>query len=147
MKRLVLVYSVLVLCYGYCSFSLAQMLEPGTTVTSEIVGEEVTDTTTVITNETTGNILGPGGTGIVAPRYESDMDQDWGGIGSASMPNCNSIFGTGTCGKGTSNTHTTFQQYVDVSQFHIKEGGALAWDLDFYHSLIIYYNGKRAEFH
>jgi len=134
MKRLVLVYLVLVLCYGYCSFSLAQMLEPGTTVTSEIVGEEVTDTTTVITNETTGNILGPGGTGIVAPRYESDMDQDWGGIGSASMPNCNSIFGTGTCGKGTSNTHTTFQQYVDVSQFHIKEGGALAWDLDFYHS-------------
>ena len=132
MKRLVLVYSVLVLCYGYCSFSLAQMLEPGTTVTSEIVGEEVTDTTTVITNETTGNILGPGGTGIVANRYEGDMDLDWGGKNSASMlGSCE--FNTGTCAKGTSSA-TTFEQTVQISDFYaIKEGGALAWELDFLH--------------
>ena len=142
MKKLAWVYLAFLVCYGYCSSSLAQLLEEGsttvTTVETEDLGEghvdTYTSTTTTITNETTDNILGPNGTGIVSSRYESDMDLDWGGIGSASMPNCNSIFGTGTCGKGTSNSHTTFQQTVDVSQFHIKDGGALSWDLDFYHS-------------
>ncbi len=45
---------------------------------------------------------------------------DWGGIGSASMPNCPSQFsGGGRCAKGTSNTLTTFQQNIDISEFWI----------------------------
>jgi len=132
MKKLGLVYLALVLCYGYCFSSLAQMLEPGTTVTTETIGEEVTSTTTIITNETTGNILGADGTGIVAPRYEGDMNLDWGGKSSASMPgSCE--FNTGTCAQGTSST-TTFEQTIQISNFYnIDNGGALAWNLDFLH--------------
>ena len=132
MKKLGLVYLALVLCYGYCSSSLAQMLDPGTTVTLETIGEEVTSTTTIITNETTGDILGPDGTGIVAPRYEGDMSQDWGGKNSASMPN-SCEFNTGTCAKGTSSA-TTFEQTIQISDYYnIQNGGALAWNLDFLH--------------
>ena len=132
MKKLGLVYLALVLCYGYCFSSLAQMLDPGTTVTTETIGEEVTSTTTIITNETTGNILGPDGTGIVAPRYEGDMNLDWGGKSSASMPgSCE--FNTGTCAQGTSST-TTFEQTIQISNYYnIQNGGALAWNLDFLH--------------
>jgi len=50
------------------------------------------------------------------------------------MPNCNAHFGTGTCGKGTSSSLTTFDQYVDISEFHISDGGALEWELQMYHS-------------
>ena len=117
------------------------MLEEGDTVTQEIETEHlgeghidtITQTTTTVEHKTTGDILHKD-TGIVANRYEGDMDLDWGGLGPASMPNCNAYFGTGRCGKGTSSSHTTFDQYVDISQFHISEGGALEWELQMHHS-------------
>ena len=63
------------------------------------------------------------------------MDLDWGGIGSASMPNCPSQFSSGgRCAKGTSNSLTTFQQNINIAQFHIEDGGALNWSLDAWHS-------------
>ena len=117
------------------------MLPEGDTVTQEIETEHlgeghidtITETTTTVEHKTTGDILHKD-TGIVANRYEGDMDLDWGGLGPASMPNCNAYFGTGTCGKGTSSSHTTFDQYVDISQFHISDGGALEWELQMHHS-------------
>ena len=117
------------------------MLEEGDTVTQEIETEHlgeghidtITETTTTVEHKTTGDILHKD-TGVVANRYEGDMDLDWGGLGPASMPNCNAYFGTGKCGKGTSNSLTTFDQYVDISDFHISDGGALEWELQMYHS-------------
>ena len=117
------------------------MLEEGDTVTQEIETEHlgeghidtITETTTTVEHKTTGDILHKD-TGVVTNRYEGDMDLDWGGLGPASMPNCNAYFGTGKCGKGTSNSLTTFDQYVDISDFHISDGGALEWELQMYHS-------------
>ena len=125
-----------------CSFSSkAELLTPGETSVEEKVTEHlgeghidtVTKTTTIIENQTTGDIL-DSNTGVVTTKYEGDMDQDWGGLGPASMPNCNAHFGTGKCGKGTSSSLTTFDQYVDISDFHISDGGALEWELQMYHS-------------
>ena len=117
------------------------MQEEGDTVTQEIetehIGEghidTVTQTTVTVEHKTTEDILDKD-TGIVTNRYEGDMDLDWGGLGPASMPNCDAYFGTGKCGKGTSNSLTTFDQYVDISDFHIEDGGALEWELQMYHS-------------
>ena len=134
---------VFLVFYLYCFSSNAQMQDESTTSTStsetEIQGDlEVTTTTTTTTtieNKTTGNILSSGDTGIVSSRYEGDMDLDWGGIGSASMVTCPiQLGGSGKCAKGTSNTLTTFQQNINISQFHIEEGGALNWNLDGWHS-------------
>ena len=133
---------VFLVFFCFCFSSNAQMQDESTTSTStsetEIQGDleitTTTTTTTTIENKTTGDIL-DGDTGIVSSRYEGDMDLDWGGIGSASMPNCPSQFsGGGRCAKGTSNTLTTFQQNIDISEFHIEEGGALNWNLDGWHS-------------
>ncbi len=117
------------------------MLEEGDTITQEIETEHlgeghidtVTQTTVNVEHKTTEDILHKD-TGLVTNRYEGDMDLDWGGLGPASMPNCDAYFGTGKCGKGTSNSLTTFDQYVDISDFHIDDGGALEWELQMYHS-------------
>ena len=130
-----------VVFFFYSFSSQAELLTPGETSVEEKVTEHlgeghidtVTKTTTIIENKTTGDLL-DSSTGVVATRYEGDMDQDWGGLGPASMPNCNAHFGTGTCGKGTSSSLTTFDQYVDISEFHISDGGALEWELQMYHS-------------
>ena len=105
------------------------MQDEGTTTTTVIEEQgdvqEITETTITIENKTTGNILHKN-TGVVASKYEGDMDSDWGGIGSASMPTCpTEVGGTGRCGKGTSSTLTTFQQNINIAQFHIEDGGAL----------------------
>ena len=95
-----------------------------------------TDTTTVtVTNEDSGNIL-DGSNGYVQPRYEGDMDQDWGGQGPASMPTgntcgelgadrCAQITGSGnsTSTMGVSGMGTTFIQTVDISELDIENGG------------------------
>jgi len=128
--------------FFFCSFSSqAELLTPGETSVEETVTEHlgeghidtVTKTTTIIENQTTGDLL-DSNTGVVATRYEGDMDLDWGGLGPANMPNCDAYFGTGRCGKGTSTSLTTFDQYVDISDFHISDGGALEWELQMYHS-------------
>ena len=114
------------------------MQDEGTTTTTVIQEQgdvqEVTETTITIENKTTGDILHKN-TGVVASKYEGDMDSDWGGIGSASMPTCpTEVGGTGRCAKGTSSTLTTFQQNINIAQFHIENGGALNWSLDAWHS-------------
>ena len=95
-----------------------------------------TDTTTVtVTNEDSGNIL-DGSNGYVQPRYEGDMEQDWGGQGPASMPTgntcgelgadrCAQITGSGnsTSTMGVSGMGTTFIQTVDISELDIENGG------------------------
>ena len=136
--KVLLVFSLFFLC---CYSSNAQMLDEGDTVTQEIETEHfgeghidtITETTVTVEHKTTDDLLHKD-TGVVATRYEGDMDQDWGGLGPASMPNCNNYFGTGKCGKGTSNSLTTFDQYVDISDFHISDGGALDWELQMHHS-------------
>ena len=95
-----------------------------------------TDTTTVtVTNEDSGDIL-DGDNGFVQPRYEGDMDQDWGGQGPANMPSGNSCYelgsdkcaqitgsGNSTSTQGVSGMGTTFIQTVDISSLDVKNGG------------------------
>ena len=95
-----------------------------------------TDTTTVtVTNEDSGNIL-DGEAGYVIPRYEGDMDTDWGGQGPANMPSGNNCYqlGTDKCAQitgsgnststmGVSGMGTTFIQTVDISELDIENGG------------------------
>ena len=95
-----------------------------------------TDTTTVtVTNEDSGNIL-DGSEGYVIPRYEGDMDSDWGGQGPASIPSGNNCYalgsdkcaqitgsGNSTSTMGVSGMGTTFIQTVDISELDIENGG------------------------
>jgi hypothetical protein len=95
-----------------------------------------TDTTTVtVTNEDSGNIL-DGDAGYVIPRYEGDMDTDWGGQGPANMPSGNNCYnlgsdkcaqitgsGNSTSTMGVSGMGTTFINTVDISELDIKNGG------------------------
>ena len=104
----------------------------GHTVTTETT---TTTTTVTTTNEDSGDIL-DGSTGFVQPRYEGDMDQDWGGQGPASMPSGNSCYelgsdkcaqitgsGNSTSTQGVSGMGTTFIQTVDISSLDVKNGG------------------------
>ena len=95
-----------------------------------------TDTTTVtVTNEDSGNIL-DGDAGYVIPRYEGDMDSDWGGQGPATMPSGNNCYqlgsdkcaqitgsGNSTSSMGVPGMGTTFIQTVDISELDIENGG------------------------
>ena len=104
----------------------------GHTVTTETT---TTTTTVTTTNEDSGDIL-DGSSGFVQPRYEGDMDQDWGGQGPASMPSGNSCYelgsdkcaqitgsGNSTSTQGVSGMGTTFIQTVDISSLDVKNGG------------------------
>ena len=94
-----------------------------------------TTTTTTVTTEDSGDIL-DGDNGFVQPRYEGDMDQDWGGQGPATMPSGNGCYALGTdkCAQitgsgnststmGVSGMGTTFIQTVDISSLDIENGG------------------------
>ena len=104
----------------------------GHTVTTETT---TTTTTTTVTTEDSGNIL-DGDAGYVIPRYEGDMDQDWGGQGPANMPSGNNCYALGSdkCAQitgsgntsstmGVSGMGTTFIQTVDISELDIENGG------------------------
>ena len=104
----------------------------GHTVTTETT---TTTTTTTVTNEDSGNVL-DGSEGYVIPRYEGDMDTDWGGQGPANMPSgngcyelgsdkCAQITGSGnsTSTMGVSGMGTTFINTVDISELDIENGG------------------------
>jgi len=104
----------------------------GHTVTTETT---TTTTTTTVTNEDSGNIL-DGSEGYVIPRYEGDMDSDWGGQGPATMPSGNNCYqlgsdkcaqitgsGNSTSSMGVPGMGTTFIQTVDISELDIKNGG------------------------
>ena len=151
--KLLLVFLVFFLC-SYSSN--AQMQDEGTTVTAtsetEIQGDlEVTTTvttTTVIDNENTGAILSSGSTGIVAEKYEGDMDIDWGGAGSIySHTSCNGKLGeytgSNTCAAARNNSLTTWRQTVDLDQFSIDDGGQVRWEMRFGMEPSMYNNSSR----
>ena len=130
---------LLACCYFfYSSITQAELLEEGETVVQEIETEHlgeghidtVTETTTTIENKTTGDIL-HADQGLVGNTKHGDMDYDWGGLGPASMHSTcpSSEIGSGKCAEITGSTLTTFDQYVNISDFHITDGGALDWEL------------------
>ena len=125
--------------FFYSFSSKAELLTPGETSVEEKVTEHlgeghidtVTKTTTIIENRTTGDIL-DSNTGVVTTKYEGDMDSDWGGQGSASMPSGNSCYGLGTdkCAMitgsgnststmGVSGMGTTFTNTINISDLTI----------------------------
>ena len=98
-------------------------------------------TTTTITIEDSGDVL-DGSTGYVNTSKEGDMDIDWGGQGSASMPTGNSCYGLGTdkCAMitgsgnststmGVSGMGTTFIQTIDISDLTIDKGGEVVYNI------------------
>ena len=133
------------LVFFFLSYSSnAQMQEEGTTVTTETTSEiqgdlekvTTTTTTTVIENKNSGAILSSESTGIVATRYEGDMDQDWGGQGSInSHTSCNGKLGeyagSNTCASARLDSLTTWDQTVNLNQFSIDDGGQVRWEMRF----------------
>nr|BAR20565.1 putative carbohydrate binding domain containing protein [uncultured Mediterranean phage uvMED] len=109
-----------------------KVIEEETDSTGIYITETITKTTTTttVTNEDSGDIL-DGSNGYVATSKEGDMDYDWGGIGSASMPSgsyCNEL-GTDKCAEITDANLTTFYQQVDISELDINYGGTTQYTI------------------
>jgi len=154
--------SLLLLASSYskaeCLIDEAGLCTPGVTITEETqvditeedLGTEiittttttVTTTTKTITNENSGNIL-DGSNGYVNSSKEGDMDIDWGGQGSASMPTGNACYGLGsdkcaqitgsgnsTSTMGVSGMGTTFINTVDISDLNIQKGGEVKYSIE-----------------
>ena len=141
----------LLVCFSYskaedCSTDTIGLCTPLVTdiITEEKVIEEETDstgiyitettttttTTTTVTNEDSKDIL-DGSNGFVSTSKEGDMDIDWGGQGSASMPSgsyCNEL-GTDKCAEITDANLTTFYQQVDISELDINYGGTTEYTI------------------
>lgn len=141
----------LLVCFSYskaedCSTDTIGLCTPLVTdiITEEKVIEEETDstgiyitettttttTTTTVTNEDSGDIL-DGSNGFVSTSKEGDMDIDWGGQGSASMPSgsyCNEL-GTDKCAEITDANLTTFYQQVDISELDVNYGGTTEYTI------------------
>ena len=128
---------------GLCTPTIEQIIEEtsietiefesgGYTVTTETT---TNTTTTTVTNEDSGDLL-DGNNDYVVSSKEGDMDIDWGGQGSASMPSGNTCgqLGTDKCamitggGNSTSvmgvpNMGTTFINTIDISELTFDKGG------------------------
>lgn len=103
-----------------CTAETIGLCTPG--VTTETSTTETVET--IITNIDSGDLL-DGDNGFVTTTKEGDMDSDWGGQGSASMPTgsyCNEL-GTDRCAEITDSKLTTFYQEVDISSLNINYGG------------------------
>ena len=128
---------------GLCSPTVEEIIDEVITETIEHEADgitittttDTTTTTTTVTNQDSLDIL-DGDNDFVVSSKEGDMDIDWGGQGSASMPSGNScgqlgpdkcamITGSGnsTSTMGVSNMGTTFINTVDVSDLNITHGG------------------------
>lgn len=145
MKNLLVL--VLVACCS-CSFSFdtwGQMLDEGTTVTTEIEQqgnvETVTETTVTIEHKTTGDVL-DSDNGIVAASKDGNANTDWGGGGSiyphsqcidaaSGFPATGTDGRTSGCGHASTNSLTTWRQYVDLNSFDINEGGEVNYEFLF----------------
>ena len=136
---------LLLVCFSYskaqdCSTDTIGLCTPSVTnvIVEDKVIEEYSDstgitiietittttTTTTVTNQDSGDLL-DGTNGFVSTSKEGDMDYDWGGQGSASMPTgtyCNEL-GTDRCAEITDANLTTFYQQVDISELDINYGG------------------------
>jgi hypothetical protein len=128
---------------GLCTPTVEEIIEEIITETTEhkpdgiliTTTNDKTITTTTVENKDSGNIL-DGDNGFVSSSKEGDMDIDWGGQGSASMPSgsyCNNL-GTDKCAEitgggnstsvmGVPNMGTTFINTIDISELNIKYGG------------------------
>ena len=98
-------------------------------------------TTDTVTNADSGDLLASG-SGYVTSGKEGDMDTDWGGQGSASMPSgsscgslgtdkCAMITGSGnsTSTMGVPNMGTTFKQTINISNLNISKGGKTTYTI------------------
>ena len=134
---------------GLCDPTVLETIVETIDVTSQNDGQgtltttvtTVTTTTDTVTNEDSGDLLASG-SGYVASGKEGDMDTDWGGQGSASMPTgsgcgalgtdkCASITGSGntTSVMGVPNMGTTFKQTIDISDLKISSGGKTTYTI------------------
>tara|TARA_R110000744_G_scaffold333814_1_gene439256 strand:+ start:53 stop:1687 length:1635 start_codon:yes stop_codon:yes gene_type:complete len=128
---------------GLCTPTIEEIIDQTVTETIEyeadgytVTTETTTNTTTTtVTNEDSGDLL-DGDNGFVQPRFEGDMDQDFGGQGPASMPSGTGCFklGTDKCAQitgsgnsistmGVEGMGTTFVNTVDISSLDIENGG------------------------
>ena len=117
---------------GLCSPTVEEIIDEVITETIEHEADgitittttETTTTTTTVTNEDSLDLL-DGNNDYVTTSKEGDMDYDWGGIGSASMPTgsyCNEL-GTDRCAEITDSNLTTFVQTVNIADLNIEYGG------------------------
>ena len=128
---------------GLCTPTIEEIIDETITETIEYeadgytVKTETTKiiTTTTVENKDSGDLL-DGDNGFVQPRYEGDMDQDFGGQGPANIPSgsgcynlgtdkCAQITGSGnsTSMMGVEGMGTTFVNTVDISSLDIENGG------------------------
>jgi len=101
----------------------------------------LTTTVDTVVNNDSGDVL-DGDNDFVTPKYEGDMDFDWGGQGSASMSTgstcgqlgadkCAQITGSGnsTSTMGVPNMGTTFKQTINISDLNISSGGKTTYSI------------------
>jgi len=101
----------------------------------------LTTTVDTVVNNDSGDVL-DGDNDFVTPKYEGDMDSDWGGQGSASMSTgstcgqlgtdkCAQITGSGnsTSTMGVPNMGTTFKQTINISDLNISSGGKTTYSI------------------
>ena len=135
---------------GLCTPGVTITEDTQIDITEEDKGTEIitttettlTTTTTTVTNEDSGDIL-DGDNDYVTSKYEGDMDIDWGGQGSASMPTGNACYGLGsdrcaqitgggnnTSTMGVSGMGTTFINTIDISDLQIDNGGEVRYTIE-----------------
>ena len=128
---------------GLCTPTIEEIIDETITETIEYEADgytvttttDTTTTTTTVANQDSGDIL-DGDNGFVQPRFEGDMDQDFGGQGPANMPSGSNCYNLGTdkcaqiTGSGNSTSTmgvpgmgTTFVNTVDISSLDIENGG------------------------
>lgn len=137
---------------GLCTPTIEQIIEESSIETIEFEDGGIltttetttTTTTTTVTNADSGDIL-DGDNEYVVSSKEGDMDIDWGGQGSASMPSgstcgqlgtdkCAMITGSGnsTSIMGVPNMGTTFINTIDISDLNFTHGGRTNYEIKVY---------------
>ena len=137
---------------GLCTPTIEQIIEESSIETIEFQDGGIltttetttTTTTTTVTNEDSKDIL-DGNNDYVVSSKEGDMDIDWGGQGSATMPSgstcgqlgtdkCAMITGSGnsTSVMGVPNMGTTFVNTVDISDLNFTHGGRTNYEIKVY---------------
>ena len=138
---------------GLCTPTIEQIIEESSIETIEFQDGGIltttetttTTTTTTVTNEDSSDILDGDNNYVTSSRYEGDMDIDWGGQGSATMPSgstcgqlgtdkCAMITGGGnsTSIMGVPNMGTTFINTVDISDLNFTHGGRTNYEIKVY---------------
>jgi len=128
---------------GLCTPTIEEIIEQSIIETVEYQADGYTvttttttdTTTTTVTNEDSGDLLNADN-GYVVTKKDGNMNNDWGGQGSASMPSgsgcgelgtdkCAQITGSGnsTSTMGVEGMGTTFIQTVDISNLSFDKGG------------------------